>query len=34
VAARIEDHRDASGLRFDKPARFTTARRARVNAVN
>jgi O-methyltransferase / aklanonic acid methyltransferase len=34
VAARIEDHRDASGLRFDKPARFTTARRARVNSVN
>jgi ubiquinone/menaquinone biosynthesis C-methylase UbiE len=34
VAARIEDHRDASGLRFDKPARFTTARHAHVNAVS
>lgn len=34
VAERIEAHRDASGLRFDKPARFTTARRAQVNTAN
>jgi O-methyltransferase/aklanonic acid methyltransferase len=29
LAERLEDHRDADGYRFDRPIRFTLARRAR-----